>query len=372
MDKLDQNLTPGENIKEFMKAHGWTQEDLAEVMNFSLKTVNKLIQNKQSITVEMATALEAAFPKVEAWKWFVHGSRHQVALKGPNDEVQVKSKIYKYVPVAELIKRKWFKKTNKIEDLQRQVEEFLGKSIADLEAFYDGSKKTFAANFRKSEAHKQFNDYAAETWCHMVELCSGRFEVPAYKKAKLETIYDRINEYTVAKDGVEQFLEDLNESGVKFMVLPHLQKTYIDGAAFLIDKSPVIVYTGRYKRLDNFWFTVAHEIAHVLKHLNKNQTRIIDDIHSGDKTGDIKEKEADDLAKQHLKLEEIRSYFKDSFNYITVDKITSCSEDLLIHKAIIMGALAFEKTVSYKHLHLFNEDITEKIPTRYLAESYIN
>jgi HTH-type transcriptional regulator/antitoxin HigA len=50
----------------------------------------------------------------------------------------------------------------------------------------------------------------------------------------------------------------LNNAGVVFFVLPHLQKTYLDGAAFFVDHTPVIVYTGRYKRIDIFWFTVAH------------------------------------------------------------------------------------------------------------------
>ena len=49
---------------------------------------------------------------------------------------------------------------------------------------------------------------------------------------------------------------------------PHLTKTYLDGAVFWDEQNPVIVYTARHNRLDNFWWTVAHEIGHiVLEHL---------------------------------------------------------------------------------------------------------
>ena len=44
-----------------------------------------------------------------------------------------------------------------------------------------------------------------------------------------------------------------------------------DGACFFQEDNPVIVYTGRYDRVDNFWFTLAHEIAHVLLHLDKKK-----------------------------------------------------------------------------------------------------
>ena len=55
------NIGPGEFIKEELEARNWRQEDLASILGVSLKSVNKLIQNKQSITIEMAKLLSRAF-----------------------------------------------------------------------------------------------------------------------------------------------------------------------------------------------------------------------------------------------------------------------------------------------------------------------
>lgn len=376
--RIKTSLSPGDNIRELMKAQGWTQEDLAEIMGVSLKTVNKLIQNKQSITLETANLLSSAFPETKPFKWMMLNTRYEMESfhksEGSSEETSVKAHIYKYVPVAELYKRGWLKKTNDIENLRHQVQEFLGIDLSDNNAlgeFYKRAEDSFAANFRKSEVHQQFNFYAAETWCRMVEIAANHFKTVPYRKSTLEALYNRINTYTILEDGVEQFLRDLNETGVKFLVLPHLQKTYIDGAALLVDKVPVIAYTARYKRLDNFWFTMAHEIAHVLYHLNGKRNKLVDDINGGEKK-DPMEVEADSYAQTHLKLKEISNYFQNSLNYVTVEKVNACSEELQIHRSIVIGSLAFEKTISYKHLHLFNEDILTKIPKKYMVESFIN
>ena len=38
--------------------------------------------------------------------------------------------------------------------------------------------------------------------------------------------------------------------------------------------APVAALTLRYDRLDNFWFTLLHELAHIALHMDGNQTTI--------------------------------------------------------------------------------------------------
>jgi HTH-type transcriptional regulator/antitoxin HigA len=153
------------------------------------------------------------------------------------------------------------------------------------------------------------------------------------------------------------------------MLLYHLQRTYLDGASFLDKNNPVIAYTARYNRLDNFWFTVAHEIAHILLHL-KNENDCFIDVMSKEYSGD-KEKEADELASQKLYSNEILDFFKRDMDYITQSKIKQCSEIYKIHPAIIIGTLAYNKEISFKYLHLFNKDVKSLIPSIYKIEKYI-
>ena len=67
----------------------------------------------------------------------------------------------------------------------------------------------------------------------------------------------------------------MNQAGVKFLYQKHLIKTYLDGACFFDENKPVIIYTARYDRTDHFWFTLAHEIAHILIHFEKVKLKYI-------------------------------------------------------------------------------------------------
>ena len=62
-------------------------------------------------------------------------------------------------------------------------------------------------------------------------------------------------------------------------------------------KNPVIALTLRHNRIDNFWFCLLHELAHLKKHFTKDETNIIIDelepLQSNLRSKDIKENEAD-------------------------------------------------------------------------------
>jgi hypothetical protein len=70
----------------------------------------------------------------------------------------------------------------------------------------------------------------------------------------------------------------LNKVGIHFIVLQHLPETYLDGACFFApDGSPVFDLTLRHDRMDNFWFTIVHELAHLYLDLDGGNIAFFDD-----------------------------------------------------------------------------------------------
>ena len=67
-------------------------------------------------------------------------------------------------------------------------------------------------------------------------------------------------------DGPARALSLLGEHGIILIAEPQIADMNVDGAAFLVDDAPVIGLTVRHDRLDNFWFTLLHELAHVILH----------------------------------------------------------------------------------------------------------
>ena len=128
--------------------------------------------------------------------------------------------------------------------------------------------------------------------------------------------------------------------------------------------NPVIVYTGRYKRLDNFWFTIAHEIAHVLLHLKGDICFIDDDSHSNDAA----EKEANELAQKMLKHDDSISYFGNHKGYLTNAKLSLASAILEVNSSVIVGSLAHEGKVSYQQINTNKKNPLEMIPECYFVE----
>lgn len=356
------NIGTGAFIKEELEVKNWRQEDLAEILGLSLKTVNRLLQNKQAITLETARLLNKAFGQSPQY-WINLDTNYRLRLQGETDKeknVENKANIYQYMPISEMVKKRWVKPFKTLDGLINETRSFW--KINDLDfSFLD---QNLSPNFRKSDAFTQYNRYYALTWFRMAQKCAPLYKVGRFRKAILKKLIRDFSTYTVAEKGVELFLQDLNKAGVKFFVLSHLQKTYIDGASFFDKTNPVIVYTLRYNRTDNFWFTIAHEIAHILLHLKKRKDYFIDNLEQ--LTTDI-EKEADRFAVSLFKAKEILGYFR-HFKYVSKDRVMDCAQSINIAPAIIVGVLQHYDKLSRRNLNKFKVSASNLIPDDYQVE----
>lgn len=356
---------PGYFIQRQMDVRGWTQKDLADVLGLSVKEVNHLLQNKQSITFETAQLLENAFG-ISAQTWLNHELRYRESKQKCEKkarQVRMKSPIYEYMPINEMVKKGWLPKTKKAEDLELQVKRFWGIDSVDFGFMQDTSNLKIAC--KKSETMQNFDFYALKCWKQKASLIARSILACNYNRNKLEELYNSISQYTTDEEnGVERFLRSLSECGVKFFVLSHLQHTYLDGAAFMDNENPVIVYTGRYKRLDNFWFALAHEIAHVLLHLKDDLCFMDDDSHQNNEL----EAEANALAQKQLKHDEIAEYFFNHTGYMTQSLLNKAAATLGVNRSIILGSLAHDRKVKYNQINANKINPLDLIPDNYIAD----
>jgi len=353
---------PGYFIQEQMDLRHWIQEDLADVIGVSGKHLNKILKNKQAITLEIARLLGEVFD-TSAQYWINIDTGYRLWLEQERSEKEIaadlKGAIYERMPVNDMIKKGWLDPFSDIDDLKKQVLEFWGWNKLDFSVL----DRNLPCLTRKSEAFNQFNASYALTWYQKACNVAAEKKVCKYNPEKLIVLYDDLHSYTIKPDGINIFIKELNRVGVIFFVLPHLLKTYLDGAAFYSGENPVIVYTGRYHRIDNFWFTVAHEIAHILKHLNERIPFILDDLKNG--VIDKLEKEANELASKHLNHNEISSFLEPYIDYLSTSKVEECAEKYEIHPAIIVGKLAHDGKISYGNQPIYNKNVLEIISDLY-------
>lgn len=77
---------PGEFIREELEARGWTQGDLAQIMDRPLRLVNELVAGKKQITPETARGLAKAFGDDDPLYWMNLDSAFRLARTAPVDE----------------------------------------------------------------------------------------------------------------------------------------------------------------------------------------------------------------------------------------------------------------------------------------------
>jgi len=147
-------------------------------------------------------------------------------------------------------------------------------------------------------------------------------------------------------------------------VLSHLQKTYLDGAAFYVRKNPFIVYTGRYDQIDNFWFTVAHELAHVLDHLEADGRPILDNLDNEGLTE--MEADADRRASVYLHTDEIVAEGEKIGKYLTAERLSKLSTTVGVSVPVAVGILKHEGILEWRQFTRYREPVLEKIPREFV------
>lgn len=366
------NFGPGDHIKDELQIRNWTQETLAEISGISLKHINEIINNKKPVTVETAEILSKIFG-ASPQLWINLDTNYRLRLreekakeKNNAREIEIKSKIYQIMPVNEMKEKGWLKYKTGSKELERMFMEYWNMKKIDFNIF----ESTLLPAFRKSNVYKNFNYNYAYTWFQMAKICSAKIKTSKYLKGRLVELFDEIPDFTKNDNKIHEFIERLNEIGIKFFVLSHLQHTYLDGASFLDNENPVIVYTKRHDRIDNFWFTLTHEIGHILKHIKSKDDVIVDII---EKTSDQKteadsqdsnEKEADKFAKKCLKSGEIINFFEDKIASIV--NIKECRENLNIGIPIIVGTLKFNNKLSWRNLVNYTPKVSQYIPKDFI------
>ena len=146
----------------------------------------------------------------------------------------------------------------------------------------------------------------------------------------------------MSDDGPTLAVDYLRTKGILVLFEGHLPKTYLDGAAFLIDERVLaIALTLRLNRLDNFWFVLLHELGHIIRHRNSGLRRGFfdnDEVKAIDKL----EQEADEFAKSLLLPKELWSASLIRFTQ-SAEQIISFAEDNRISPAIVAGWIGENK-----------------------------
>ena len=205
----------------------------------------------------------------------------------------VEDVVWRKLPVNEMAKRRWFDTPRGTDVVERAKEYFL-ETV--------GPKFVTALHRKKMRGVTLPNEYALLAWqTRVYELAKRRIDDERLPEFKFDERWlDKLSNLTRCQYGPRSAIQLLAENGIVLVIEKHLPGTYLDGAAMLaISDHPVIGLTLRHDRLDNFWFTLFHELGHVYLHLFDGQRyNYFDDDESS--ATDRVELEADQFALNRL------------------------------------------------------------------------
>ncbi len=190
-----------------------------------------------------------------------------------------------------------------------------------------------------------------------VALCSA-WQTRVSTIAKLLVTANQIDDYhgtekrdlnDIAKlspdENIIKILPDiLAKKGIVLIYERTLPGMKLDGVVFKLESGhPVIGISFRYPRLDNFWFTLMHELAHINLHFKHLLNPIFDDLESDEE--DIIEIQANRLAKDSFVERSVWRNCKAKYTR-DEDVVIDFASEIGVHPAIVAGMLQKE-TNSY-------------------------
>lgn len=253
-------------------------------------------------------------------------------------------------PVRELFRRKWLDTlstvTKKIAypEARDVMEKFLGPI---------GGPSMVTGILQKTDlirTARSTDRYALAAWAGYVLRRAaevepeGHFDLGDWDVERLRELRS-LSRYDV---GPRLALQFLSERGIVVIIAPHLPRTRLDGAAMLrADGTPVIGLTLRHDRLDNFWFTLFHEVMHVVRHLKSSNAtsidhlRYFDDLEVSSNVSPLEE-EADAAAREALV--PTAEWEKSAVQFVVAPAtVSQLARSIGVADAVVAGRVRFER-----------------------------
>jgi HTH-type transcriptional regulator/antitoxin HigA len=120
-----------------------------------------------------------------------------------------------------------------------------------------------AADFRKANPDAPL-DRQQRAWVARARQLAAAHPVCQFDRARIPDMVAKLRRLAAYPRECLDVCEVLRLYGIRFVVVEPLEKCRIDGAAFWLEDSPAVALSMRYGRMDMFWFTLMHEVAHII------------------------------------------------------------------------------------------------------------
>ncbi len=329
---------PGATIREQLNDRGMSQKEFAVRMNMSEKHISKLINGDVQLTPEMAVKLEIVLGvPAKFWMNLEAIYREKIVKAKAENAMDEEIEIARRFPYSEMAKIGWISTTKNSKEKVMNLRNFF--EVVDLSVLGDTLITRIAC---RRLALTEKSDLALMAWAQEAKIQARKIDTAPIDTKRLNSVIPDIRKMTVLSS--DEFSQELKrclaDCGVALIFLPHLKGSFLQGASFMDGNKIVVGMTTRGKDADKFWFSLFHELAHiVLGHITKTTGTSNEDENAADKWAADQLIDPDDLNR-----------FKEQGDY-SERSIIQFSHEQEIAPGIIVGRLQAEGLIKY---NMFN------------------
>lgn len=340
-------IPPGDTIKDILSSRSMTQNELATRMGRPIQEISYLINGKRTITLETAKQLEYVLG-IKASFWLNIERDYQETKARLEEEERLSQqveKVKKY-PYPEMVRLGLVEATRKALEKTDNLLKFF--QVANLDALENHITNITGDNLYRKSGKFVLSPYKLAVWLRMGEIKAQELELQEFSAKRLKRYLPEIRALTLMEPNF--FIPELRkigiECGVAFLLIKELEAFPVWGLTRWIGKNPYIQVNLRYKTNDHFWFSIFHEIGHVLLH-KKGDFYIRTKNNAEDNDFEI---EADNFARDYLVPENVIKRFTNTAR-ISEKMILDIAEQLGIAPGIIVGRLQHDRIIESEYIN---------------------
>lgn len=327
---------PGYYIKEIVEESGLTQEDFAKRLDTTPKNLSLLIRGEQKLSIDIAMKLSRMIgTSVSYWLNLQNAYDTLIAEFKSNEELAIERIVFKSLGYG------YFREHFNLPDLPRKTDE----QIVEVRNFLNVStlavlmKKDMAVNFRSAPGElTESNIIKANTMVQIAMNIVLGIEAPKFNKSLFEKATAYALTLTKEHDTFYPLIKEaFRKAGVILVILPNISGSKINGATKKVGNNVMLMVNDRRLNSDTFWFTLFHEIGHVMN----GDYGISFDSESGEQE-EIADKYAEDML---IPRDEYQLFI--AANKFDVQSICRFAEEINRDTGIVIGRLLNDGKVHY-------------------------
>ncbi len=331
-------IPPGETIKEQLSFRSMSQKEFALRMGLTEKHVTNLLKGRVQLTSNVAMRLESVLgvPAV-FWENLEALYRETLIKVEEENQMEADAEIAKKLPCYDMVKNGWISSSKNSYDKVVILRKFF--EVSTLQLINNPAINRIACR-RFSSGNK--SDYSLLAWAQQAKIEARNCNTAPINISGLKEAISTIRSMSILSP--EEFCPELrnlfSDNGIALIFLPHIKDSALHGASFYDGKKIVVGLTVRGKYADKFWFSLFHEIAHI----------IYGHIGQTNGTSDDDEKKADLFARETLvPSSSLKSFVQDRI--FTTDALMQFAESINIDVGILVGRLQHDGIIRHNQFN---------------------